>query len=318
MVSSDLYPPIQPYQKGFLAVGEGHNLYWEVSGNADGPAVVFLHGGPGAGTQPLFRRFFDPAKWRIVLFDQRGCGQSTPAASLQANTTWDLVSDMEHLRRHLGIAQWLLFGGSWGSTLALAYGETHPQRVLGFILRGVFLFRPGEVHWFLYGMGQFFPEIWQRFSGFLPPAERDDLLNAYSRRLTHPDPAIHLPAAQAWYEYEDGCARLLPHGAAGGSRPDPAVALAIARIECHFMVHRGFLLENQLLHNVTQIQHLPCTIVQGRYDVICPPVSALDLAQKWPDSKLIMIPDAGHSALERGICQALVHAVDCVHSHILP
>lgn len=307
MPATDLYPPIDPIEKGFLAVGDGHHLYWEVSGNPQGTPVVFLHGGPGASTQPTFRRFFDPAVWKIILFDQRGCGQSTPSASIAANTTPHLIADMEKLRLHLGVQSWVLFGGSWGSTLALAYGQAHPNRVLGFILRGIFLFRPSEVEWFLSGMGTFFPEVQHKFSTFLPVAERENLLVSYDKRLNHPDPTIHLPAAHAWYSYEEACARLLPKAPA--IPPDDIGALTIARLECHYMVNGGFMEPNQLLDNLPKITHLPCLMVQGRYDVICPPVSAFDLAQAWPGSRLTLVPDAGHSALENGTRQSLVKAV---------
>ena len=305
---SDLYPSIEPYQKGFLDVDDGHQIYWEVSGNPNGSPIVFLHGGPGAGTQPLFRRFFDPKKWRIVLFDQRGCGQSKPSGSIFCNTTPHLIADLEKLRLHLDISAWHLFGGSWGSTLALAYGQAHPDRVLSFILRGVFLFRANEVEWFLHGMGHFFPEAGRRFNSFLPEAERATLLASYYQRLTDPDPAIHLPAAHAWYAYEDSCARLVARSPA--QAPSDDFALSIARLECHYMVHSGFLAPNQLLDHLPRIAHLPCAIVQGRYDIICPPSSAALLAQNWPRSSLSMIPEAGHSAMENGTRQALVNICD--------
>lgn len=308
MMYSDLYPSIEPYQKGFLDVGDGHQIYWEVSGNPNGKPIVFLHGGPGAGTQALFRRFFDPQKWRIILFDQRGCGQSKPLNSIYCNTTPHLIADLEQLRVHLEISTWHLFGGSWGSTLALAYGQAHPDRVLGFILRGVFLFRASEVEWFLNGMGHFFPEAWRRFSLHLPEAERGTLLASYYRRLTDPDPSIHLPAAHAWYTYEDSCARLVPHTPAQAATD--GFALSIARMECHYMIHEGFMAPNQLLTQLPRIAHLPCIIVQGRYDIICPPGSAAILAQNWPRSQLSMIPEAGHSAMENGTRQTLVSACD--------
>lgn len=304
----NLYPPIDPVQKGFLDAGDGHTLYWEVSGNPQGRPVVFLHGGPGAGTQPVFRRFFDPGRWRIVLFDQRGCGKSTPAASIAANTTAHLIDDMEALRRHLNIPAWTLFGGSWGSTLALAYGQAFPERVMGFFLRGVFLFRPSEVDWFLHGMGTFFPEAHDRFMRFLAPAGRDDVLTSYHRLLTDPSAAVHMPAAHSWYAYEEACARLIARTSV--VPPDDGSALAMARIECHYMRHDGFLDPDQLLRDLPRIAHLPCTIVQGRYDVICPPSSAAELAGKWPGSRLIMVPDAGHSALEDGTRSALIAEVN--------
>ncbi len=304
----DLFPPIEPFATGQLDVGCGHRLYWEVSGNPIGSPVVFLHGGPGAGTAPTYRRFFDPAYWRIVLFDQRGCGRSAPNAATAANTTPDLVEDMERLRRSLGIDRWLLFGGSWGSTLALAYGQAHPQRVRGFVLRGVFLFRPEEVAWFLSGMGRFFPASERRLRAALPEAERGDVLAAYHRRLMAPDPAVHLAAARAWCSYEESCARLLPR--VETSELADAACLAMARIECHYMVHDGFLAPGQLLAHMPAIAHLPCTIVQGRYDMVCPPVSADDLAAAWPKARLIMVADAGHSAMDPSIRTVLVAAVE--------
>ena len=305
---SDLFPPIDPHLSGLLEVGHGHQIYYEVSGNPHGQPILFVHGGPGAGTQPLYRRFFDPKRWRIVLFDQRGCGRSLPAACIDHNTTPDLVSDMEQLRQHLNIHRWLLFGGSWGSTLALAYGQAYPERVTGFILRGIFLCRPAEIQWFLYGMGQFFPEIWQRFRDHLPMAEQTDLLAHYARRLNHPDPTIHLPAALAWYHYEEACAHLLP--SPGGSDPSPAQVLALARLECHYMRHNGFLDPNQLLQHMSRIQHLPAIIVQGRYDVICPPVSAFELADRWPQAQLQIVANAGHSSHEPGIRHALLSSLN--------
>jgi len=309
----DWFPPIAPRHHGMLDVGNGHRLYWEDSGNPDGTAVLYVHGGPGAGSAPGYRRFFDPQRARIVLFDQRGAGRSRPYADVTANTTDHLVADMERLRIHLGIDRWLLFGGSWGSTLALAYGQAHPERCLGFILRGVFLFRAHEVEWFLSGMGRLFPEAAQAFREALPAAERDSLLTSYTRRLCDPDPTVHGPAAQAWTAYEDACSRLIPRPASpAGTGP---ASLAMARLEAHYMTHGGFLAEGQLLDRVDRIAHLPCTIVQGRYDIVCPAESAHALHQAWPGSILHMIPDAGHSALEPGTRAALVAALDI---HIPP
>ncbi len=306
----DAYPAIAPYDSGHLDVGDGHALYWEQSGNPDGVPVLYLHGGPGAGTTPYYRRFFDPAFWRIVLFDQRGCGRSTPAAATEANTTWHLVEDIERLRRHLGIESWLTFGGSWGSTLALAYGEAHPRRCLGFVLRGVFLFTRAEIDWFVRGMGTFFPEAERRLLAPLSPAERADPLAAYQRRLMDPDPAVHAPAAFAWCAYEEACSRLRPPAPRGnGARPLLA-ALAMARIETHYMVNRGFLEEGQLLAGLPAVRHLPAVIVQGRYDVICPIRAADALAQAWPRAELHVVPDAGHAALEPGIRAGLVAATE--------
>ncbi len=304
----DLFPPLDPFASGWLDVGDGHRMAWEVSGNPRGIPVVFLHGGPGAATAPPYRRFFDPAFWRIVLFDQRGCGRSSPNADLEANTTAHLVADIERLRVHLGIARWLTFGGSWGSTLALAYGQAHPERVLGFVLRGVFLFRPAEVEWFMTGMGRFFPEAWRAFTGHLAPHERVDLLAAYHRRLTDSDPAVQLAAAREWCASEESCARLLPRPDRGTM--DDAACLAMARIECHYMVNRGFLEPGQLLANLPRIAHLPAAIVQGRYDMVCPPATAEELARAWPGARLALVPDAGHSAMEPGVRTALVAAVE--------
>lgn len=303
----DLFPPIEPHASGMLDVGDGHCLYWEESGNPNGRAVLFVHGGPGAGSAPPYRRFFDPKVWRIVLFDQRGCGRSIPNACIEHNTTQDLVADMERLRDFLGIARWVLFGGSWGSTLALAYGQAHPERVLAFVLRGIFLCRPIEVEWFLTGMGAFFPEARARFAGHVAGDDGPELHSWY-RRLCHPDPARHLPAARLWCAYEEACARLMPRQETGN--PDAKSALALARIECHYMVNGGFMAPNQLLDNMARIRHLPATIVQGRYDMVCPPVSAWELAQAWPGACLTLVPDAGHSAMEPGIRMGLTAAMD--------
>ncbi len=308
MAAMDLYPPIDPFVSGRLGVGDCHVVAWEISGNPRGVPVVFLHGGPGAATAPPYRRFFDPSFWRIVLFDQRGCGQSTPAAALAANTTAHLVADIERLRVHLGIERWLVFGGSWGSTLALAYGQAHPERVSGFVLRGVFLFRPAEVEWFMTGMGRFFPEAWRALAGHLAPHERVDLLTAYHRRLTDADAGVRLAAARVWCGYEEACARLLPRSDRG--EMDEEACLAMARIECHYMLNRGFLEPGQLLAGLPRVAHLPATIVQGRYDMVCPPATAEELARTWPGSRLVVVPDAGHSAMEPGIRTALVDAVE--------
>jgi len=305
--TAGLYPPIEPYRQGWLPVGAGHRLYWEESGNPDGPVALFLHGGPGAGTAAVHRRFFDPKHWRILLFDQRGAGRSLPNASLADNTTQHLLEDMEALRVHLGVERWLMFGGSWGSTLALAYGQTQPRRVTGFVLRGVFLFRRWEVQWFLQGMGTFFPEAERAFREFLPPDERTEPLPAYYHRLIDPDPEVHTPAALAWCAYEEACSRLLPDAA--DPRPTSA-ALAMARIEAHYMVKRGFLAEGQLLRQLRHVRALRAIIVQGRYDVVCPIRTADEVARAWPGAELTIVPDAGHAALEAGIRTALVAATD--------
>ena len=312
-----LHPPHEAYRRGRLAVDALHTLPWEESGNRHGVPVVFLHGGPGGGCSPRHRQFFDPAFYRIVLFDQRGAGQSTPVGELRDNTTQHLVADIERLRGHLGIERWLVFGGSWGSTLALAYGEAHPERCLGFVLRGIFLGRQSELDWFMHGMGRFYPEPWRRFIGALPPGEQDDLLGNYYRRLTDTDPAVHLPAAHAWSAYEGACSTLVPNPDLIAHFDDDAAALALARIEAHYFVHRIFLPEGSLLEHLDVIRDLPCTIVQGRYDVVCPPASAFDLKDAWPEAELIIVPDAGHSAWEPGIMSELVGATERMKTALL-
>ena len=306
---SGLYPECAPRTSGMLALDARHTMYYEECGNAHGVPLLFIHGGPGGGSLPHHRRFYDPAFWRIVLYDQRGAGRSTPIADLTDNTTQHLVADIERLRAHLGIDRWLLFGGSWGSTLALVYAQTHPERVLGLVLRGVFLASSGEVDWFIDGMQRFFPEPWREFTHFLPPVERNDVLASYYRRLTDPDPRVHAPAALSWDRYESTCSTLLPKPP-GAIRPEGDTgALAIARIEAHYFVHDSFLARNQILDRIARIRHLPCTIVQGRYDVICPPVAADSLARAWPEAELIVVPDAGHSVREPGTTRDLVAAV---------
>jgi len=312
-----LFPEIEPHAAGKLAVGTRHALYWEECGRRDGVPIVFLHGGPGGGCLPHHRRFFDPAYWRIVLFDQRGAGRSTPSADLVDNTTWHLVSDLERLRAHLGIERWALFGGSWGSTLALAYAQTHPERCLGLVLRGIFLATPGEIEWFMHGMANFFPEAWRAFSHFLPEAERDDLLANYYARLTDPDPAVHLPAAHAWDRYEGACSTLLPRTDPWATVENDTTALAIARIEAHYFVHRAFFAEDELIGNLHRIRHLPATIIQGRYDVVCPPATAAELARSWPEAEFIVVPDAGHSVREPGITRELVAAVEALRARMV-
>ncbi|QNM96541.1 prolyl aminopeptidase [Chitinimonas koreensis] len=305
-----LYPPIEPNRHGMLPLDELHTMYWEESGNPAGIPVIFLHGGPGAGASPKHRQFFDPAVYRIVIFDQRGAGRSTPLGELRDNTTQHLIADIETLRAKLGIERWLVFGGSWGSTLALAYGEAHPERCLGFVLRGVFLCRPWEIVWFMRGMRQFYPENWAQFASHLPEIEQGDLLVHFHRRLSDPDPAVHLPAARAWSLYEGQCATLLPDPAVIANFSNDTVALGVGRIEAHYFVNRIFLPENALLDNVGRIEHLPMITVQGRYDVLCPPVSAWELHQAWPGSKLEMVADAGHAAWEPGIARGLVRACE--------
>ena len=305
-----LYPDLEPHAAGRLSVDGRHVLYWEECGNPEGVPIVFLHGGPGGGCLPHHRRFFDPSFWRIVLVDQRGAGRSTPTAEIADNTTWHLVADLERLRSHRGIESWALFGGSWGSTLALAYAESFPERTTGLVLRGVFLASADEIDWFMRGMRHFFPEAWERFAGFLPQEERADLLANYHRRLVDPDPSVHGPAAAAWDAYESDCSTLLPRADGPPAFESDAIALAIARIEAHYFVHQGFLAEGELLGNIHRIEHLPCTIVQGRYDVVCPPVTALALSRAWPAAELVVVPDAGHSVREPGIARELVAAVE--------
>ncbi|NWG39433.1 MAG: prolyl aminopeptidase [Hydrogenophilaceae bacterium] len=307
---SSLFPEIQSRHQGFLEPDSVHRIYWEESGNPSGIPVLFLHGGPGSGSSPLQRRFFDPAFYRIVLFDQRGSGKSTPYASIADNTTQHLIADIELLRTTLGIERWLVFGGSWGSTLALAYGEAHPEACLGFVLRGIFLCRKSEIDWFLYGMRVLFPEAWRTFSALIPENERLDLLAAYHARLINPDPAIHMPAARAWAHYEAACSTLLPNESLISSFESDAIALSLARIEAHYFVNGIFLPENSLLDNLNRIRHLPAVIVHGRYDAVCPIVTADELARAWPEAFYEVVPDAGHSAFEPGIAQALVDATE--------
>ncbi|MBI3514748.1 MAG: prolyl aminopeptidase [Proteobacteria bacterium] len=307
---TELFPAIEPYASGMMPLDAGHAMYWEQSGNPRGIPVLFLHGGPGAGASPTHRRFFDPAFYRIVVFDQRGSGRSSPLGELTANTTAHLVADIEVLRRLLEIDAWLVFGGSWGSTLALAYGEAHPERCLGFVLRGVFLCRPSEIEWFLYGMRTVFPEAWRDFAGFLPEAEQGDLLRGYYRRLIDPDPAVHLPAARVWSRYEGACSTLLPNVEATANFADDRVALGLARMEAHYFVNRIFLPDNALLDNIGRLRRHPATIVQGRYDMVCPIMTADDLARAWPEARYIVVPDAGHSALEPGVRAGLVGATE--------
>jgi proline iminopeptidase len=308
-VRTELFPEIEPYATGRLDLEGRHSMYWETSGNPDGIPVLFLHGGPGSGASASHRRFFDPARYRIVIFDQRGSGRSTPLGELTDNTTPQLVADIERLRAYLDVSRWLVFGGSWGSTLALAYGEAHPERCLGFVLRGIFLCRRSEIEWFLYGMRNVFPETWRQFAGFIPEAERADLLTAYRLRLEDADPDVHLPAARHWSLYEGACSTLLPSEDTMRHFGDDTVALGLARIEAHYFANDIFLPAGSLLENVGKIRHLPCVIVQGRYDMVCPAVSAFDLKNAWPEAELIVLPDAGHSAWEPGIRAQLVAAV---------
>jgi proline iminopeptidase len=306
------YPEIEPYHVGTLRVSERHEIYFEQSGNPSGQPVVFVHGGPGGGTEPRQRRFFDPAAYRIVLFDQRGCGRSRPNAELRENTTWDLVADMERLREHLGIARWQVFGGSWGSTLALAYAEKHPDRVTELVLRGIFLLRKQEIDWFYQrGADAMFPEAWEEYLAPIPLEERGDLLRAYHLRLTGEDPAVRLAAARAWSVWEGRTSCLLPNPDLVARSAGDAFALQFARIECHYFVNRGFFeSDTLLLDEVSRIRHIPTVIVQGRYDVVCPMESAWALHRAFPEADLRVVADAGHSAFEPGNLHELILATD--------
>jgi proline iminopeptidase len=311
------YPALEPYRTGRFAVPGGHDLYFEESGNPLGKPAVFVHGGPGGGTSAGQRRFFHPGRYRIILFDQRGCGQSTPHASLEANTTWDLVADMERLREHLGLERWLVFGGSWGSTLGLAYAQAHPERVTELVLRGIFLLRRCELDWFYQdGASRLYPDAWEAYRDHIPPAERADFVSAYHRRLTSPEPQVRLEAARRWSGWEGATSRLLPDAELAAKMEEDAVALAMARIECHYFVNRGwFETDDQLLRDVPRIRHIPCTIVQGRYDVVCPIDSAWALHRAWPEADFVVGPDAGHSAFEPANSRALVAATDRYAGH---
>lgn len=307
-----LYPATEPYNIGKLKVSDLHEIYFEESGNPKGKPVVFLHGGPGGGSEPGQRQFFHPDKYRIVLFDQRGCGKSTPYASLEANTTWDLVADTEKLREHLGIGKWQVFGGSWGSTLALAYAEAHPDSVTELVLRGIFLLRKKEMDWFYQrGACILFPDAWEPFLAHIPEPERGDLLTAYHRRLTSQDPAVRLAAARIWSGWEGRTSKLIPDAEFVDHYEQGEFALAFARIEAHYFIHKGFLSsDDQLLRDVHRIRHIPGVIVQGRYDVVCPLENAWDLHRAWPEADFIITPDSGHSAFEPPNSRALVAATD--------
>lgn len=305
-----LFPEIEAYASGHLQVSDLHSLYYEESGNPQGKPVVFLHGGPGGGVSPKYRRFFDPEFYRIILFDQRGAGKSLPHAELQDNTTWDLVADIERLRTHLNIEQWLVFGGSWGSTLALSYAITHPDRVKGLVLRGIFLCRPSEIEW-LYQQGahRLYPDAWENYLAPIPAAEQGDLVKAYYQRLTSSDANIRVEAAKAWSVWEAATSKLIPDTQLMEDFEEDDFALAFARIECHYFSHNSFFAtDSYLLENVDKIRHIPCRIVHGRYDVVCPVISAWDLKKAYPEANLTIVPDAGHSAMEPGILHELVNS----------
>ncbi|MGO1318318.1 MAG: prolyl aminopeptidase [Cellulomonadaceae bacterium] len=316
MSTRELYPEIEPYDHGLLDVGDGQQVYYEVCGNPEGKPAVFLHGGPGGGSSPVHRRLFDPERYRIVLLDQRGCGRSLPHASepdadLATNTTWHLVADLERLREHLGIDRWLVFGGSWGSTLALAYAQTHPDRVAELVLRGIFTLRRSELEWFYQeGANHLFPDRFEPYLAQVPEGERGDIISAYHRMLTDPDPAVHVPAGVAWTTWESATVHLIEDEAHIADAENPAYATAFARIENHYFVHGGWLREGQLIAEAGVLANIPGVIVQGRYDVVCPPVTAWDLHRAWPQSELVVIPDAGHAFNEPGILSALLDATD--------
>jgi proline iminopeptidase len=308
----DLFPEIEPYREGFLKVSDLHTIHYEECGNPKGKPLVFLHGGPGGGIDPIYRRYFDPKKWRIVLLDQRGCGKSKPFAELRENTTWDLVADIEKLRLHLGIDRWVVFGGSWGSTLSLAYAETHPDRVKALVLRGIFLLRRSELLWFYQeGASHIFPDAWESYLAPIPPRERGDMMTAYYKRLTSKNKAVRKQAAKAWSVWEGTTSKLYTDPALikrfGGGR----FADAFARIEAHYFVNKGFFdHDDQLLRNCKRLRKIPAVIVQGRYDVVCPARSAWDLHRAWPEAKFVLVHDAGHSMTEPGIRSALIEATD--------
>lgn len=309
---AELFPPIEPYNTFRLDVSDGHNLYVEEVGDRSKPAIVFVHGGPGGGVLPEQRRFFNPEKWRVILFDQRGSGKSTPHASLENNTTWHLVEDMEHIRKHLNIDAWHVFGGSWGSTLSLAYAIKHPERVRGLVLRGIFTLRKSEIDWYYQsGAHHIYPDAWEKYLAPIPESEQNDLVNAYYKRLTNHDDSTRLEAAKAWSVWEGSTSQLKPDPELKVKFGEEAFATAFARIECHYFKHGGFFeSDGWLIDNVDKIRHIPSVIVQGRYDMPCPMKTAWDLHKAWPEADFKIIDDAGHSASETGTASALVEACE--------
>lgn len=311
-----LYPPIEPYDSGLLDVGDGDRIYWEVCGNPEGKPAVMVHGGPGGGCSPAHRRQFDPEAYRVVLFDQRNCGRSEPHAkdpevSLEGNTTWNLVADMERLREHLGIERWLVFGGSWGSALSLAYAQTHPERVTELVLRGIFMLRPFELYWFYQeGASLLFPDLWEKYVEPIPEDEREDLISAFRERLESPDREVRVAAAKAWATWEGSTLTLRPDPELAGGFAEPDYAVAFARIENHYFVNEGFLEEDQLIRDVDRIRHIPAVIIQGRYDVCTPVATAWDLHRAWPEADFHIVDDAGHAYSEPGILHRLIEATD--------
>ncbi|RYZ85144.1 MAG: prolyl aminopeptidase [Proteobacteria bacterium] len=308
----DYFPPIEAYDTGTLKVSDLHELYYEQVGNPQGRPIVFLHGGPGGGVNTDHRRFFDPKHYRIILLEQRGSGRSTPSAELKDNTTWDLVSDTDKIRAHLKIDKWSVFGGSWGSTLALAYAITYPERVLSMILRGIFLCRPSEIHWFYqHGASEIFPDVWDEYLKPIPVSERGDMVKAYYKRLTDSNYNVRLEAAKAWSKWEAATSRLIVNPKAVDEFDDPQFAISFASIECHYFINNAFFAtSNWLIENVSNIRHIPCHIIQGRYDMVCPARSAWDLHKAWPEAKLTFIADAGHAAAEPGTRSALIEATE--------
>ena len=307
----ELYPEIEPYRTERVAVSDRHTLYIEECGNPEGLPAVFLHGGPGAGLSLYHRRFFDPARWRVVLFDQRGAGKSTPFADLTDNTTQDLVADLEKIREHLGIERWMVFGGSWGSTLGLAYAETHPERVTGLVLRGIFLARPEEVRWFYEegGASRILPEKWQHYTAQIPFEERGAMLDAYWKRLTSEDATLRLDAARAWGAWEGSALTLAESPETEAEFAAPEVAVSLARIEAHYFRNNAFLEPDQLLRDIGRVRHIPASIVHGRYDIICPVKTAFDLHQAWPEADFHVVL-SGHAATEPAIVDKLIEATD--------
>jgi proline iminopeptidase len=307
-----LYPEIEPYKTNTLQVSELHRIYYEECGNPEGTPIVFLHGGPGGGITSDYRRYFDPAKWRIVLFDQRGCGKSLPFAELKENSTWDSVADIEKLRQHLDVEKWSIFGGSWGSTLALSYAQTHPESCSALFLRGIFLLRKKEIDWFYQGgASRIYPDAWEKYLAPIPESERGDLVAAYYKQLTSQDPEVRARAAKAWSVWEASTSKLIQDTDLMDDFGGDEFADAFARIECHYFTNKGFFEnENQLIENIDKIRQLPCIIVQGRYDVVCPAESAWELHRAWPEAKFEMVQDAGHSLSEKGITSILIQATD--------
>lgn len=306
----DLFPPLEPYSTGFLPVDDIHQIYWEQSGNPDGMPIVVFHGGPGAAASPVLRQFFDPDYFRIIMFDQRGCGKSTPHGSLENNTTKHLLRDIEKLRMHLSIDQWHIFGGSWGSTLALCYASEYTNRCLGMVLRGIFLMRPQEIDWFIHGMATVFPEAWEQFIAILPEEEQKDILASYYKRLTSDDHDVVMEAAIDWATYESACAALIPNYQIIITEEQRMAALAISRIEAHYFVTEDFTGENDLLKKIDTFRHVPTQIIQGRYDIICPIKTAYELHQLWEEAEYLVVSDGGHSAMDPAIRSALIEATE--------